>query len=259
MVFHVAMLAAITMIAEVVSRLIPSPVNTTGDEDTTGKSAPDSLLDLRSNTTIQTTKWIYSKAPNSLLFDFCELNMRKDHILPLIRASLPSNIVASIRPIGDLLAEITIRQDQDETNSLHKQVHSILKNKGLHVKDRNIWLKPTQALIADPNLVFWHLRLTEYPISMKDSLYKKKITDTVESSFSKKDKSNPGKSVLVVDTDNVYFSGYYGADRNSKHCAINILAKEYTVIPPPSINPIRKLIYVPFLKRYLPIEISLVK
>ncbi|KAL9543700.1 hypothetical protein PS6_009149 [Mucor atramentarius] len=218
------------MIAEVVSRLIPSPVNTTGDEDTTGKSAPDSLLDLRSNTTIQTTKWIYSKAPNSLLFDFCELNMRKDHILPLIRASLPSNIV-----------------------------HSILKNKGLHVKDRNIWLKPTQALIADPNLVFWHLRLTEYPISMKDSLYKKKITDTVESSFSKKDKSNPGKSVLVVDTDNVYFSGYYGADRNSKHCAINILAKEYTVIPPPSINPIRKLIYVPFLKRYLPIEISLVK
>ncbi|GAN03007.1 hypothetical protein MAM1_0032c02457 [Mucor ambiguus] len=247
---------AITMVAKVVFYFTSNPGPVAGDEDA-DKSAQGSLIDLPSDTTIQTTTSIYSKTPNGLLFDFSELNMRKEQIIPFIKASLPSNVVACIRPIDDLLAEITI-WDQGGTNSLHKMVHSILKSKGLHLKNKNIWLKPTQTLTLHPNLVSWQLRLSAYPKSMRNDVYKQKIAHTIKRTFGKRGKENYSKSVLVVDAENVLFSNYE-SNPDFQHCSIIILVKEFTIIPPPSINPIRKLIYVSFLKNYLPIEISLVK
>lgn len=253
MTFHISALAVITIAVEIISKLmIPSSPST---NEETIKSA-DSSIDLPS-TTIQTTKWTYSSAPNALLFDFSELNMKKEQFIPMIKSSLPSNIIASIQPIGELLAEIAI-QDREELNSLHKQAYSILKNKGLHLKDKNIWLKPTLTLSSNSNLVFWHIRLLEYPKSMVNDSFKRRIADTVSKSFQKRDKSKPGEGVLVINDDNVFFSNTK-ADLDSKQCSVTILAKEYTITPPPFINPIRKLIYVPFMRRYLPIEISQVE
>ncbi|KAK4510163.1 uncharacterized protein ATC70_006335 [Mucor velutinosus] len=255
-VFQSTALAAITRIAKAVSDSMSNLALTTENVGT-DKSAPNSLINLPSHTTILTTKWIYSRDPNALLFDFGELNLKKEQIVPFIRASIPANITACIRPISSLLVEITIL-GQDEANPLHKQAYSILKNKGLHLKDKNIWLKPTQTLTMYPNLVFWQLRLSGYPKSMTGDIYKQKIADTIKCSFDKRDRGHFGKSVLVVDAENVLFSNSK-TDRNIQHCFVTILVKEYTIHPPPSINSTRKLIYIPFLKTYLPIEIFLVK
>ncbi|KAI8644096.1 hypothetical protein BD408DRAFT_481512 [Parasitella parasitica] len=171
-------------------------------------SSPSSTnedTDILLSNTIQTTKWKYSNTPNALLFDFSDLNLKKDQFLPMIQSSLPSNVTASIRPVGELLAEIAI-QEPEEPNSLHKQVHSILKNKGLHLRDRNIWLKPTATLSTDPNLVFWQMRLSEYPKSMENDSYKQRIADAISKSFQKRDKSKLNNSILVISGDNVFFS-----------------------------------------------------
>lgn len=262
MVFQSTALAAITMVANVVSHLMSNPVpptsTTTDDEDADKSAQESSLIDLPSNTTLQATEWIYSKAPNALLFDFGKLNMKKEQIMPFIKPSLPPTTVACIRPISDSLAEITIL-DQDGANFLHKQVHSILKNKGLHLKDRNILLKPTQTLTIYPNLVYWQLRLSKFPKSMKDDACKQRIADTIKTLFGRRDKNHFGKNIVLVDAENILFSNCSETDQDAQHCSITILAKEYTIIPPPSINPIRKLIYVPFLKKHLSIDISLVK
>jgi hypothetical protein len=256
MSFHISTLAVITMAAKIVYKLMTSSNSSSPSTNEETVKSAGSSINLPSKT-IQTTKWTYSSTPNALLFDFSELNMKKEQFIPMIKSSLPSNIIASIRPIGELLAEISI-QDQEVLNSIHKQVHSILKNKGLHLKDKNIWLKPTPTLSSNPNLVFWQIRLLEYPKSMINDSFKKIIADTIRKSFQKRDKSKPGEGVLVISGDNVFFSNTK-ADYHSKQCSVTILAEEYTIIPPPFINPIRKLVYMPFMRRYLPIEISLVE
>lgn len=258
MVFQSTVLTAIAMIAKVVSSFVSNPAPTNDDDENADKSAQDPLIDLPPDSTVQTRKWIYSKAPNGLLFDFSELNMKKEQIIPFIKASLPAHVKACIRPISDLVAEIDIL-DQNEPNSLHKQVYSILKNKGLHLRNKNIWLKPTQTLTMYPNLVSWQLQMFGYPKSMTGDIYKRRIADTIESSFGRRNKRDFSKSVLTVDAKNVLFSNCVARDEDSQHCSITILVKEYTINPPPSINPIRKLIYLPFLKTHLPIEISLVE
>ncbi|CEP11920.1 hypothetical protein [Parasitella parasitica] len=244
MLFHVSTWAVVSIVIEVAAKWMTPTSPSLANEET------DILLP----NTIQTTKWRYSSTPNALLFDFSDLDIRKEQFLSMIQSSLPSNVTASIRPVDEALAEIAI-DEPEELISLHKQVRSILKNKGLHLKDRNIWLKPTTTLSLDPNLVFWQIRISEYPKVMGNDSYKQKIADTISNSFQKRDKSKLGKSVLVISGENVIFSNAI-ADQDSKQCTVTILAEEYTITPPPFVNPIRKLIYMPFLKRYLPIEIS---
>ncbi|KAL9548659.1 hypothetical protein MBANPS3_005579 [Mucor bainieri] len=262
--FQATTVAVITMIAKVALYVMsnPEPATTTtaaaaaaGDEEAADKSA---LIDLPPNSTMQTTTWRYSKTPNALLFDFGMLNMKKEQMLSCIKASLPANIHVYVQSISGLLAEIAIldQDTNDATHALHKQAYSILKNKGLHLKDKNIWLKPTSTLTMYPNFVSWQLRLSGYPTSMMDDMYKQKIADTIKDAFGKRSKENLGKKNVLFSSTS---SCCGGRDRDYQHCSVTILVKEYTITPPPSINPIRKLIYVPFLKDYLPIDISRVE
>jgi hypothetical protein len=174
----------------------------------------------------------------------------------MVKTSLPPHVlIRDIKLLRDTEALVElVLENPDENNAkscmLHNQTRSVLEHKGLDIKALDVWVKPTLTLAVSEQVTYWRMRIYEFfPTTTGDLLPKRKklasnIVGAISRAFYRK--KGAEKGTLHVDSDKVFF----------EVGSVTVLIEERQV---PLIDPQRKLLFFPFLHRYLPIETSLIK
>lgn len=204
---------------------------------------------------IQTCTWTYSDTPNSFLFDFTGVltTIPRDHLVLIIKTSLPAHtVIRDIKRLHDTetWAELVLA-NPDENNAkscmLHNQTRSILEHKGLYINALDVWIKPTLTLAVSEQVTHWRMQIFEFFPTDHLSLKRDEIASSIAAAISRAFYRKKGeKGTLHVKRNQVFFD--VGK--------VTVLIEERDM---PLVDPQRKLLFFPFLNRYLPIETTLIE
>jgi hypothetical protein len=201
-------------------------------------------------TSFQTATWRYSDTPNSFLFDFSGIlnSVTRERLQWMIKASLPPHVlirdIKLLRGVEALVELILENSDQNnaKTFMLHSQTRSILEHKGLYIQALSVWVKPTLTLSISEQVTYWRMQVYEFfPTDTATNKLASNITGAISRAFYRK---KDEKGTLHVRQVFIEVG------------TATVLIEERQV---PLIDPQRKLLFFPFLHRYLPIEILLIQ
>ncbi|KAI8372433.1 hypothetical protein BD560DRAFT_446435 [Blakeslea trispora] len=207
--------------------------------------------------TVSTLKWQYTDEPNTLVFDFEELDVSQHDVVQLIKSNLPPNTRYCISKYANSRYLVSVSLDglQESTEEhpqlaiRHKQLFSILKYRGLYIKQRNVFLYPTIGLCSSNVAVnFWCFEILDLSKSAFDcnpTELKTHVAREVAYTFGK----SSVESMILIDSNNIKLS-------SKKNGSIVLLAQEVLLTqnsPSCLQSPIKKLVFIPFLKSYFPL------
>ncbi|KAI8372597.1 hypothetical protein EDC96DRAFT_606087 [Choanephora cucurbitarum] len=206
--------------------------------------------------TVSTLRWQYTDEPNTLVFDFEEVDVSKHDIVQLVESNIPPNTRYHISKYANssYLVSVSLeclQDDQEEhlqTIIRHKQLFSILKYRGLYIKQLDVLLCPTLGLcLTDAGVNFWRFEVLDLSRSALDydpTELKAQVAREITCTLGK----NLAENALLIHSKDIGVS-------NKKNGSVVLLAQEILMKKNSHHldDPIKKLIYIPFLKSYFPL------
>ncbi|OBZ83394.1 hypothetical protein A0J61_08555 [Choanephora cucurbitarum] len=205
---------------------------------------------------VSTLRWQYTDEPNTLVFDFEELNVSKHDIVQLVESNIPPNTRYHISKYANsnYLVSVSLECLQDnqeehlQTIIRHKQLFSILKYRGLYIKQLDVLLCPTLGLCSTDTAVnFWRFEVLDLSRSALDydpTELKAQVAREITCTIGK----NLAENALLIHSKDIGVS-------NKKNGSVVLLAQEILMKKNSHHldGPIKKLIYIPFLRSYFPL------